>query len=266
MSSRSGRLSGRIDHIWRLAGTGFSFAAFGLGALALSIFVFPLLNLAIGDRARRMRIAQGIVHWSFRLFVGTMTTLGVIAVEVHGKAVLQADRGRLIIANHPSLIDVVLLVSLLRQTQCIVKHQNWRNPFMRGVLLATGYIRNDDDPEQLIEACADALRAGENLLIFPEGSRSVPGQPRALQRGFANIALAAQVPIRLVTIHCVPATLTKGAKWYEIPPTRSLFTVTVHELIDVRALAGDEPPSIAVRRLTRHVARRFREILPDAGA
>jgi hypothetical protein len=162
MSSRSGRLSGRIDHIWRLAGTGFSFAAFGLGALALSIFVFPLLNLAIGDRARRMRIAQGIVHWSFRLFVGTMTTLGVIAVEVHGKAVLQADRGRLIIANHPSLIDVVLLVSLLRQTQCVVKHQNWRNPFMRGVLAATGYIRNDDDPEQLIAACADVLRAGEN--------------------------------------------------------------------------------------------------------
>ncbi len=198
-----------------------------------------------------MRIAQGIVHWSFRLFVGTMTSLGVIAVEVEGKAVLRADRGRLIIANHPSLIDVVLLVSLLRRTQCVVKHQNWRNPFMRGVLVATGYIRNDDDPEQLIEACAQVLRAGENLLIFPEGSRSVPGQPRVLQRGFANIALAAQAPIRLVTIRCVPPTLTKGAKWYEIPPTRSLFTVAVHELIDVRALVGEEPPSIAVRRLTQ---------------
>lgn len=266
MSSRNGRPSGRIDHIWRLAGTGFSFAAFGLGALALSIFVFPLLNLAIGDRARRMRIAQGIVHWSFRLFVGTMSTLGVIAVEVDGKAVLRADRGRLIIANHPSLIDVVLLVALLRQTQCVVKHQNWRNPFMRGVLAATGYIRNDDDPEQLIAACADVLRAGENLLIFPEGSRTVPGHKRQLQRGFANIALAARVPIRLVTIHCAPATLTKGAKWYEIPPTRSLFSVAVHELIDVRALVGDAPPSIAVRRLTSHVAQRFEEILADAGA
>jgi 1-acyl-sn-glycerol-3-phosphate acyltransferase len=260
------RLAGRIDHIWRLIGTGFSFTVFGLGALALSIFVFPPLNLLVPDRARRMCIAQGIVHGSFRLFVGTMAALGVIAVEVHGREVLRADRGRLIIANHPSLIDVVLLVSLLPQTQCIVKHQNWRNPFMRGVLLATGYIRNDDDPEQLIEACADALRAGDNLLIFPEGSRSVPGQPRVLQRGFANIALAARTPVRLVTIRCVPPTLTKGAKWYEIPPTRSLFTVAVHELIDVRALAGEEPPSIAVRRLTRHVAQRFREILPDAGA
>jgi 1-acyl-sn-glycerol-3-phosphate acyltransferase len=266
MTAGGGRASGRINYLWRLIGTGFSFSVFGLGALVLSIFVFPPLNLAIRDRARRMRVAQGIVHWSFRLFVGTMTTLGVIAVEVHGKAVLRADRGRLIIATHPSLIDVVLLVSLLRQTQCVVKHQNWRNPFMRGVLVATGYIRNDDDPEKLIEACADALRAGENLLIFPEGSRTVPGQARQLQRGFANIALAAQVPIRLVTIHCAPPTLTKGAKWYEIPPTRSLFTVAVHELIDVRALAGEEPPSIAVRRLTRHVAQRFREILPDAGA
>jgi 1-acyl-sn-glycerol-3-phosphate acyltransferase len=213
-----------------------------------------------------MRIAQGVVHQTFRLFVRIMIALGVIALNVTGKATLQADEGRLIIANHPSLIDVVLLVSILRQTQCVVKHQNWRNPFMRGVLVATGYIRNDGDPEKLIDACADALRAGDNLLIFPEGSRSVPGRPRTLQRGFANVALAAQAPIRLVTIRCVPATLTKGAKWYEIPPTRSLFTVAVHELIDVRALVRDEPPSIAVRRITSHVAQRFRELLPDGRA
>ncbi len=266
MSARTGGFGRRLDYARRLVGTGLSFAAFGVGALLLSVFVFPALNLTIADRARRVGIARRIVRRTFRLFVRTMTTLGVIGLEVTGAAALQTDRGRLIVANHPSLIDVVLLVSLLRQTQCVVKHQNWRNPFMRGVLVATGYIRNDDNPQKLVNACADVLRAGDNLLIFPEGSRTVPGRPRRLQRGFANIALAATAPIRLVTIHCAPTTLTKGEKWYEIPPTRPVFAVAVHELIDVRALVRDDPPSIAVRRLTRHVDQRFREILRDAGA
>ncbi|MEM7024792.1 MAG: 1-acyl-sn-glycerol-3-phosphate acyltransferase, partial [Pseudomonadota bacterium] len=153
----------RIGYLWRLLATGFSFAAFGLGGLALSLVVFPALNVAVADRTRRTRLSQAILHHAFRLFVGTMSALGVIAVEVNGGSTLRSDRGRLIIANHPSLIDVVLLVSLLRQTHCVVKHQNWRNPFMRGVLVATGYIRNDDDPESLIDACADVLRAGDNL-------------------------------------------------------------------------------------------------------
>jgi 1-acyl-sn-glycerol-3-phosphate acyltransferase len=266
MSGRPDRIGRRFDYIRRLVGTGLSFTAFGVGALVLSVFVFPALHLVVADRARRVGVAQRIVHRAFRLFVLTMTLLGVMDVKVTGEAALQTDRGRLIVANHPSLIDVVLLVSLLRQTQCVVKHQNWRNPFMRGVLQATGYIRNDDDPEKLISACADALRAGHNLVIFPEGSRTVPGRPRLLQRGFANIALAAEASVRLVTIHCAPTTLTKGEKWYEIPPARAVFAVAVHELIDVRALVRDDPPSIAVRRLTRHVGQRFGEILGDVGA
>jgi 1-acyl-sn-glycerol-3-phosphate acyltransferase len=266
MSARLDGIERRFDYVRRLVGTGFSFAAFGLGALALSVFVFPVLNLTVADRAKRAGVAQRIVHRAFRLFVRIMTVVGVIDVEVTGAAALHSDRGRLIVANHPTLIDVVLLVSLLRETQCVVKHQNWRNPFMRGVLVATGYIRNDDDPEALIDACAGVLRAGHNLVIFPEGSRTVPGRPRLLQRGFANIALAAGASIRLVTIRCAPTTLTKGEKWYEIPPRRAVFAVAVHELIDVRALARGEPPSIAVRRLTRHVGQRFGEILADAGA
>jgi 1-acyl-sn-glycerol-3-phosphate acyltransferase len=246
----------RLDYVWRLVGTGLSFGLFGVGGIVLSLFVFPTLNLLVAARAKRIGIAQRIVHQTFRLFVRTMIVMGVIDLEVTGEAELQRDQGRLIVANHP----------LMRRTQCVVKHQNWRNPFIRGVLVATGYVRNDDDPQKLIEACASMLRAGHNLLMFPEGSRTLPGRPRRLQRGFAKIAVAAESSVRLVTIRCAPTTLTKGKKWYDIPPMRPVFGVDVHELIDVREWARDHPPSIAARRLTRLVDQRFREILPDAGA
>lgn len=256
----------RFDRLLRLAGTGVSFALFGIGGIVLSLLVFAPLNLLLPDPARRADLAQGIVHRTFRLFVRTMVVLRVIDVEVTGRAALFADRGRLVIANHPSLIDVVLVMSLMRRTQCVVKHQNWQNPFLRGVLVATGYLRNDDDPEKLIHACAQLLRDGHNLLIFPEGSRTVPGRPRKLQRGFANIAIAAGAPIRLVTIRCTPVHLTKGQKWYDIPATRPHYAVEVHELIELDELVDGLQPSVAVRRLTRHVDQRFEEILADGGA
>jgi 1-acyl-sn-glycerol-3-phosphate acyltransferase len=256
----------RLDYARRLVGTGLAFALFGVGGIFLSLFVFPALNLLVADRAKRVGIAQCIVRQTFRLFVRAMIVMGVIDLEVTGEAELRTDQGRLIIANHPSLIDVVLIIPLMRRTQCVVKHQNWRNPFLRGVLVATGYVRNDDDPQKLIEACAAMLRAGHNLLMFPEGSRTLPGRPCRLQRGFANIAVAAETSVRLVTIRCAPTTLTKGKRWYDIPPARPVFGIDVHELIDVREWARDCPPSIAVRRLTRRVDQRFREILPDAGA
>jgi 1-acyl-sn-glycerol-3-phosphate acyltransferase len=239
----------RLEYVWRFFWTGIAFAAFGIGGLLLSLTAFPLINLLVRDRERRAAFAQWLVHKSFRLHVLYMTAFGVIGAEFVGVEKLAGDRGTLIVSNHPSLLDVVLLMSAMKRAQCIVKAEIWDNPFMRGVVMAAGYIRNDGDAEKLMEDCADELQAGNNLIIFPEGSRTVPGVPMKLQRGVANIAIRAKVPIRVVTINCVPASLMKGQKWYEIPAVRSQFTITVHGLIEIDNFIGDSSPSIAARRL-----------------
>lgn len=260
------RLRNCCDYVQRLVGTALSFTLFGIGSVVLAVLVLAPLNLVVADQARRSRLAQACVHWCFRAFVRTMIVMRVIDFKAINEAALEGESGRLVIANHPSLIDFVLIISLLRQTQCIVKHQHWRNPFLRSVFAATGYIRNDEEPQRLMDSCIRALAAGNNLIIFPEGSRTTPGQPRVLRRGFANIAMAAGAEVRLLTVRCVPTTLTRGEKWYQIPPSRPLFTLAVHEVIDVAAMAEGCPPSIAARRLTRHVAQRFAEVLDDARA
>ncbi len=254
----------RLNYLWRLFGTGLSFAIFGIGGVVLAVTVFPAISLFIRDPARRVAFAQRTVHRGFRVFVWFMVSMGVIKLEARGVETLRGDRGALIAANHPSLLDVVLVMSLLDRAQCVVKHQIWNNPFMRGVVKATDYVRNDDDPEKLIADCSKLLAEGNNLIIFPEGSRTVPGRPRHLQRGFVNIAVRSGSPVRLVTITCVPPMLRKGEKWYQIPPRRPQFTVRAHELIDPRDFRGDGPPSVAVRRLTAHIGNRYGGLLRDA--
>jgi 1-acyl-sn-glycerol-3-phosphate acyltransferase len=250
----------RLERFWRQCGTGISFALFGLGGLLLALFVFPFINLALRDKARRARTAQGVVHRTWKIYMRIVVAMRVLDFDADGAAVLRGASGTLVIANHPSLLDIVLIMSLMERTQCVVKAGAWKNPFMRGVIKATNYIPNLGDPERVIDGCVAALKSGNNLVIFPEGSRTIPGRKARLQRGFANIAIRAGAPIRLVTVTCTPPMLRKGEKWYQCPASRPRYHVRVCDLVDTERFALAEIPSRAARSLTAHVARRFEEL------
>lgn len=248
-----------LNRFWRLIATAVSFALFGLGGLFIALIIFPLINLIIRDRAKRTAFAQATVHAIWRLYVRIMVTIGVLTCEVHGAELLRRDRGTLVIANHPSLLDIVFIMSLMEHTQCVVKAGVWNNPFMRGVVTAANYIPNTGDPEKLLDDCVAALEAGNNLVIFPEGSRTPPGCKRKYQRGFAYIALRSKAPLRLVTVSCSPPTLLKGEPWYSIPPRRPHWVIRVHDCIEIEPDSAE--PAIAVRRLCARVERRIEESL-----
>lgn len=216
----TGTLTRRLERLWRQCGTGIAFALFGLGGLFLTVLVFPVINLLFREPVQRARVAQRTVHVTWRVFIWIVVSLGIIAFEADGAEDLWGESGTLVIANHPSLLDVVLIMSLMRRTQCVVKPGVWNNPFMRGVIRATNYIPNLGDPERTLQDCVAALKSGNNLVIFPEGSRTVPGKPMHFERGFANIAIRAGAPIRLVTVTCNPPMLRKGEKWYQSPLRR----------------------------------------------
>lgn len=110
-----------------------------------------------------------------------MARTGVLTYDIQGAERLGRP-GQMIIANHPSLIDVVFLIGLVRRANCVVKKSLWENPFTRGPLRSTEYISNDGSMDML-DAAANALQSGQTLIIFPEGTRTQPGQAPAFHRG-----------------------------------------------------------------------------------
>ncbi|HMN44783.1 MAG TPA: lysophospholipid acyltransferase family protein [Povalibacter sp.] len=247
--SMSGK-GGKLDHAWRVFATGFVFVLFGLGALFISLTMFPLLRLSAWDTAVARRRIQRGMQGTFRLYMEIMRVLGILTYTVEGAERLR-EPGRLVVANHPTLIDVVLLVSLMPSVDCIVKRGLWRNPFLRWPVSWAGYIPNSDG-EELIEGCATTLKRGHSLLVFPEGTRTVPGRPLRMQRGAAHIALAADVEILPVTITCDPPTLFKGNPWYRVPARRFHMHVVAGSPVASRDFRhGDEAPARSARRLTQ---------------
>jgi 1-acyl-sn-glycerol-3-phosphate acyltransferase len=241
----------RLDYYWRLAGTGFSFASFGVGGLLLGLLLFPTIHGLSRDRDVARLRCQYCVHLSFRCFIWMMKSLGVLSYDVAGGDKLSRTEANLILANHPSLIDIVFIVSLLPQALCVVKKAAWSNPFMAGIMWATGYIPNDE-PDVLIEGCVRSLQDGRRLVVFPEGTRTVPGLPMKLKRGAATIIVQSGQPFIPITISCTPTTLTKAERWYQIPSSKPHFRIRVNDSVDVSAdLTEGERLSKANRRISR---------------
>jgi len=252
-------MSASLNYYWRLAATGGCFATFGIGGLVLSALVFPILLLLPGEV--RSRHARWLIHQSCALFMRLMETVGIMHLEVIGAQRLRSSGNTLVLANHPTLIDAVALISLMPHASCVVKRALWKNPFLGGVVRSAGYISNAE-PETLIDDCVADLVSGNPLLVFPEGTRSEPGKPLHFLRGAAYIALQSGLPIVPVLIDCSPSTLTKREKWYHIPPRPFHLRIEVLAPISAsRWVEADEVETIAARKLTRALEAYFTQQL-----
>jgi len=256
-------MADRLNHLWRIFATGLSFLSFGIGGVVLWLLVFPLLSLIVRDPARRGRIARRLISRTFAAFVELMRVLGVLTYEVRGAEKLQR-RGLLVLANHPNLMDVVFLVSLIPEADCVVTSRLARNQSTRGAIGATGYICNDSGAG-LVEDCIASVRSGKNLIIFPEGTRTRPGGS-PMQRGAANIAIRGVLDVTPVMIRCTPPTLSKGQKWYLVPSRRFHMLIDVRDDLPVAPFLDGTTEPIAARRLTDHLTGYFDLERPSASA
>lgn len=225
----------RVNYLWRMIATGTCFASFGAGGLIIGSVVAPAVKLYTSDPKRRVYLTQQVIRHSFHGFIEMMAKLGIMSYSVNGIEKLQNSEGELVIANHPTLIDVVLLIGLMPKANCVVKQGLWENPFTRGPVQNAAYILNEGS-EQFILDCVQRLQEKESasLLIFPEGTRTEKNSMlNDFQRGAANIALRANVPVRPVLIRCTPSTLTKNEKWYHIPSKAFHIQIEILDAVQI---------------------------------
>jgi len=240
----------------RIAGSGFLFSVFGVGAVILAAVLLPAAHLRARADDPVDFVAQRWISRAFALFIALGRWIRIWDFEVDGFERLRG-RGILIVANHPSLIDVVLLLARIPQCDCVVKRAAWRNPALAGIVRAAGYLPNDDGAA-MIEACVERLRSERSLLLFPEGSRSPDDGFRRFERGAAHVAIRSGRPVVPVFIDCQPPALKKGQPWYALPNAVMHFRLSVGAPIDVARWLGDEVPSgISARHVNAEILRHF---------
>ena len=203
--------------------SGFCFSVFGSGGILIGTTLVPLL-LLICSKSAQKRILSGTVHYSWKAFVWLMCILKLIKIETKDKKLLKQLRGNIVIANHPSLIDVVILMSKIPRSICVVKGSLFKNFFIKS-LIRRVYLSNSMSPEEFMKQATDDLNAGYNIVIFPEGTRTQKDKPVHLHRGFAYLQLYSKHDIQPILIQNNPQILGKNMPWYDVGDKTSVYNL-----------------------------------------
>lgn len=216
-----------MDRAWvripRSLLSGLFFLLFGVFAVLISLAVLPF--------AWSERIVRGVVRLAFRAFVLFARITGLFRVRVvrgEGAPDPGAIRSRVVVMNHPTLIDVIVLMSAIPDSTCVTKGGLRRNFFMRFIVQRM-FLVNDDDPERTIARGGKLLADGVNVIVFPQGTRN----GERLRRGAARLALAAGadvVPVHLAVSHRI---LAKGQPWWDVADGVIEFRLEFKEEIKV---------------------------------
>jgi len=243
--------------LYMLVGYYLTLGFFGVFGLVLSFLALLCGPLPATNRTERF--FQRMIHRCLALFVWWTTVTRLTRVRYHGLDRLSHNRrGLVLVANHPSLIDITCLLARVPEAVCIFKPAIRRNPLFGAAARRAGYLANDGGHE-VIRHATEKVSAGHTLIVFPEGTRTPVGQMLLpLRPGFALIARRSCAPVQLVRITSNKPVLSKGSPWWRPPPSSVVVDVTIGPRLTLRE--GADPAAAAVE-----IATWFRST-PEAAA
>lgn len=147
----------------------------GLGLLLIAWLPLAVLLLLVpGDR--RAGMTRQVIHHAMRLYRGWLTLIGGCRFDTAALTQLRQSEPGVVIANHPSLLDALVVLAHAPNVVCVMRAGLLKNPLLALPARLAGYLPNDNPIEMMLGGRA-AIRAGCHVLLFPESSRtSRPGE------------------------------------------------------------------------------------------
>ncbi len=193
-----------------------------LGVISLMWnLVAMLLQPVLPTRLARP-LGRATIALAYRWFWGVSSVLGMMRVDADCLDALRDERGVIFVANHPTMLDALLLVARLPRSACIMKADLMRNIFLGAGARLAHYIRNDS-ARTMVRLAVDDLRAGGQLVLFPEGTRTIKPPVNDFRPGVTLIAKLANAPIQTVFIDTDSPYLGKGWPLWKVPPLPIVF-------------------------------------------
>ncbi len=248
---------------------GSAFAFFWGGGALTSSALLPVVALVPGSPAERRARVQRLVRGGFVAFHDYMRVLGLIDYDPRRTRIDLPAGPCVVIANHPTLIDVTAIMSACGELSCVVKEEHFDGPFIGRLLRLAGHIDGGDGTPlasgAVVHQALDRIAEGQSVLIFPEGTRSPARGLGPFQRGAFEIARRAGVPVLPLLVVAEPPTLMKGERWHELPAETVRLDVLAFDGLEEDDLEGPSK-AVAARVEARYRAALERRRREGAGA
>ena len=189
-----------------------------------NFFVFFLYYLL--PRRKGKSFGRKLNSFVFKLFLRGCSAFGLMHLDLQALDKLSTEKGIIIAPNHPSMIDVFLVLSRIKNASCLMKASLWNNVLLGSGARLAGYVNNNSVTKMVRDSIYE-LQCGSNLLIFPEGTRTVNVPVNRLMAGIGLISAKAQAPVQTVLLQTDSPYLSKHWPIWKVPPFPIQFKATV---------------------------------------
>jgi len=192
----------------------------------IALVVYPLLSIEKGRALGRFIISRG-----FRLYLATLAASGRCTFDLKALDVLRTEPALILAPNHPGLLDAVMVISRLPNVACVMKTVLMKNIFLGAGARLARYIPSDPVRGMIQHAIKD-FENGSQLLLFPEGTRTVKEPVNAFKGSIGIISNHAQVPVQTILIEADTHFLSKGWSLFRKPVLPIHYRVTLGKRFD----------------------------------
>jgi 1-acyl-sn-glycerol-3-phosphate acyltransferase len=154
---------------------------------------------AVSGRKAYTLLARRFGSQVFVRFIRYLELTGLARFDLRALDALKDERSIILSPNHPTLLDAVLIASRLNTVTCIMKSKISINPFLGLGARLMNYVPNDS-PQAMVKQSVAALEDGGQLLLFPEGTRTVEGNINPLKGAVALVAKKSGRPVQTLLI------------------------------------------------------------------
>jgi 1-acyl-sn-glycerol-3-phosphate acyltransferase len=214
--------------LWAGVRCGHTYVAMllGLGGLALlGLLGLPVALVLMGlPAAIRIPIGRRLISRGLAGYLYFLKVFCSVRVDSSALDAVRLDGPLIIVANHPSLLDAVVLLARLPRAVCVMKGSLRRNILFGPMARLSGYVSNDD-PMTLIRQTCDELAGGAQILIFPEGTRTRTFPVNHFSEATAFIAARSGVPVQALLIEFSSPYLGKAWPLFKMPVLPLCITV-----------------------------------------
>lgn len=228
------------------------------------LFYLPVLFLIkpfMRDKEALFQNVNQIFYRGFFFLIKSFTPGLTIKIDKEVSGI----RSAVVISNHRSYLDPIMLISIFPRQKTIVKGVFFRFPILRWVMKSSGYIpfvMNGEFKYMMIEGMQGMsafLEKGGVLFIFPEGKRSRDGGLGKFQKGAFSIAGKCNVPVELVYINNTNRLFVPGKFFFNTCVKNS---ITVEKL---GTIIPDHETQKGARELRDKAFRMYAQRMKDDG-
>ena len=190
--------------------TAYAFLYFIFGCFILNV-IYILLKLTFFKSKQKRTIFHYFIYYFIKVFLKSMYMVNICYQNVEK---LNFDKPSVIIANHQSFVDILILLSLSPKIVMVTKGWVWKSPFFGRIIQYAGFYSIDEGYEKLVDSLSLFVDEGYSIVVFPEGTRSDDCEIKRFHKGAFYLAEKLQLEIIPLVIYGTGLISSKKQPFY----------------------------------------------------